>query len=50
MRVGLADDSLQVNSETLVDTDVVVVLGDDFVQALGARTADPSSTPAGEVP
>ena len=52
--LGLPVDSLQVNSETLVDTEVVVVLGDDFVPIAAEQTTDagtaPGSTPSGEAP
>ena len=48
--LGVDGGSLQVNSETLVDTDVVVVLGDDFAQAVDAQTTAPSTLPSGEVP
>ena len=51
--LGLDPGALQVNRETLVDTDVVVVLGDDFARAVadGATgSAPPGTTPSGEVP
>lgn len=48
--LGLGEDSLQVNPETLVDTDVVVLLGEDFAQRVagGASTSgspEPSTSP-----
>ena len=51
--LGLDPGALQVNRETLVDTDVVVVLGDDFARAVadGATgSAPPGTTPSGEAP
>ncbi len=52
--LGLPAGSLQVNSETLVDTEVVVVLGDDFVPIAAEQTTDagtaPGTTPSGEAP
>jgi hypothetical protein len=52
--LGLDPAALQVNSETLVDTDVVVVLGDDFARAVAEQTTDGGTAPAtptsGEVP
>ena len=48
--LGLDAGALQVNRETLVDTDVVVVLGDDFARAVAEQATGtaPGTTPSGE--
>jgi len=50
--LGLDAAALQINRETLVDTDVVVVLGDDFARAVAEQTTGtaPGTTPSGEAP
>ncbi len=45
--LGLPADALQVGQETLVDTDVVVVLGDDFARSTPSSTTGTTGTTAG---
>lgn len=47
---GVPDDALQVNSEAMVDTDVVVVLGEDFADAAGGDPAGSTEPTPGALP
>ncbi|WP_380167667.1 LytR C-terminal domain-containing protein [Jannaschia sp. R86511] len=47
--LGLPGDALQVNNEAMVDTDVVVVLGQDFTAATAEDGSTPPTTP-GDLP
>lgn len=47
---GVPDDALQVNSEAMVDTDVVVVLSEDFADAAGGDPAGSTEPTPGDLP
>lgn len=48
LALGLSTDVLQVNSQAMVDTDVVVVLGEDFAAAVTDAGPDPSTDPSAD--
>ncbi len=48
--LGVPDSALQINAEAMVDTDVVVVLGDDFAAATEDDPSSPTEPTTGDLP
>ncbi|MGJ7442871.1 LCP family protein [Aquipuribacter sp. MA13-6] len=50
LALGVPEGALQVNAEAMVDTDVVVVLGDDFAAATQDDPSSPTEPTTGDLP